>query len=186
MWDNTVYLDQGTEGACVGFAWAHDLAGQPRAMEGITYRHALVIYNEAKKIDEWAGEEYEGTSVLAGAKVCRFNGWIQEYRWAFEFADVLKTLSYYGPIVLGIPWYEGMMYPDKDGNIKVSGSIVGGHAILATGIDVANRKVRLHNSWGPTWGDNGNAYISWDDLGTLLKQEGEACVPVKPLAPGTI
>lgn len=37
--------------------------------------------------------------------------------------------------------------------------IVGGHAILAVGYNADG--VRLHNSWGAGWGDNGQCWVSW-------------------------
>lgn len=34
-------------------------------------------------------------------------------------------------------------------------------------------------SWGKNWGDNGTAWIHWDDLSYLLKEGGEACIPTE-------
>jgi hypothetical protein len=62
-------LDQGKEGACVGFAWSHELAAYPVRVEVDDEFARSKIYAEAQKIDEWPGEAYHGTSVLAGAKV---------------------------------------------------------------------------------------------------------------------
>src|SRR5688572_15007850 len=79
-WRGNVVLDQGSEGACVGFAWAHELNARPVVVPDIDAADARSIYTDARKMDEWPGEDYEGTSVLAGAKVVQAAGHITEYR----------------------------------------------------------------------------------------------------------
>jgi hypothetical protein len=173
-------LDQGREGACVGFAWAAERAARP-VPRPTTNADALAIYRAAQVIDEWPGEAYSGTSVLAGAKVARERGWLREYRWAFGLDDALAAISRHGPAVLGIPWYDSMYRPTVNNGratITVSGSVVGGHAILARGVSVKRRQVMLRNSWSALWGLSGDAWISWDDLGRLLADGGECAVPV--------
>jgi len=177
-WRCDQYLDQGVEGACVGFGWAHEIAARPKVHPATT-NLAQHIYNEAKKVDYWAGEDYEGTSVLAGAKVAQKAGYYEKYRWAFTLEDILVSLGYHGPVVIGVNWYEGMDNTDKDGRIHVTGRVVGGHGAILKGISVKDRTVRLHNSWGPRWGVNGDAYLSWDDLDKLRKDQGEFCVPTR-------
>jgi hypothetical protein len=173
-------LDQGREGACVGFAWAAERAARP-VPRPTTDADALAVYRAAQVVDEWPGEAYSGTSVLAGAKVAAERGWLTEYRWGFGLDDALAAISRHGPCVLGIPWYDSMYRPTIKGgraSITVTGTVVGGHAILARGVSVKRREVLLRNSWGPDWGIGGDAAISWDDLGRLLAAGGECCVPV--------
>lgn len=178
-WACDTFLDQGREGACVGFAWAHELAAKPFIIKNVTNKTGHDIYKAAQKLDQWPGENYEGTSVLAGAKAVKNLHAIEEYRWAFGLDDVLQTLAYYGPVVLGVNWFEGMYSPDTHGFIHVTGRKVGGHAILARGINVKEKYIRLHNSWGKKWGMDGDCFLSFDDLGVLLKQRGEACIITK-------
>jgi hypothetical protein len=178
VWACDRVLDQGSEGACVGYSWSHELIADPVPVADIDNYTALAVYHRAQQLDEWPGENYDGTSVLAGAKAIVEAGWLLEYRWAFGLADVLETLSYLGPVILGINWYDGMMDPNSDCYLDVSGGIAGGHAILARGVDVDNQGVLLHNSWGQSWGCDGTAWISWGDLDRLLHEDGEACVPV--------
>lgn len=177
-WRANAYLNQGREGACVGFAWSHELAARPWPVKGITDETARVIYREARKVDQWPGEDYPGTSVIAGAKVAQSQGYITEYRWAFGLDDLRRAIGYKGPAVLGLNWYEGMSAPDADGYIRPTGSVAGGHAILAYSVSETGHFVRLHNSWGASWGQNGACRISFDDLDRLLHEQGEACVPV--------
>ena len=92
--------------------------------------------------------------------------------------DLVMAVGYKGPAVLGIPWYEGMFNVMPCGHIHVTGQVAGGHAILCKGVNVKNRTFTLHNSWGPGWGNNGSALISWDEMDRLLHEQGEAVIPV--------
>jgi hypothetical protein len=193
LWQNGEILDQGSEGACVGFGWtAEALAGPvqvdlkdvsaPRAPKEPN-RFANYVYKEAQKIDQWPGEDYEGTSVLAGAKIMTRYGVIHEYRWAFGVEDIIRSLMSQGPVVLGINWYSGM-YAAPNGKLSISGGHVGGHCILAIGYNPSSERFRgaetviLQNSWGPGWGVEGVAEMTVKDLARLVKEGGEACVPL--------
>ncbi len=177
-WPCSTWLDQGREGACVGFAWAHELAAAPTRIE-TGEAEARVIYREAQQIDPWPGENYEGTSVLAGAQVVQRYGHMAEYRWAFGLQDVVDTVGAYGPCVLGVAWYDGMFRVGEDGFIRVAGRVAGGHAILCRGVNLRGEYVTLRNSWGRSWGKGGDCRLSFADLDRLLREDGEACVPTR-------
>lgn len=177
-WRCPIFLDQGQEGACAGFAVSHEAAARPVTVLGLTDIIAREVYRRAQQIDEWPGESYEGTSVLAAVKSGRERGWYSEFRWAFGLDDLVMALGYKGPAILGLNWYEGMFQPDANGFIRPTGSLLGGHAILANAVSVTKRYVRLHNSWGSDWGTGGGCLISFDDLDRLLREQGEACIPV--------
>ena len=177
-WSVNVFLDQGREGACVGFAWAHDAAARPKVVPLVDDLDALDIYNRARQLDRWPGEAYEGTSVIAGAKAMQERGWLKEYRWAFSEDDLALAVGYKGPAVLGIPWYEGMFSPDEQGFLRPTGAVAGGHAILFIGYSVKHDRYLVHNSWGQGWGARGRAYIHREDVQKLLRENGEACIPV--------
>jgi hypothetical protein len=194
IWANGPILDQGQEGACVGFGWAAEAFAAPvrvrleQMRPGIARepnQFARDIYSTAQKIDEWEGEAYEGTSVLAGAKVMGQIGLVKEYRWAFGIEQVADAVLAKGPVVIGIPWYESMYDTRSDGVVEVSGSVVGGHCLLVVGYRVASGRLDyqdgflLQNSWGAGWGVNGVGLISKADLAWLLQQQGEACVPTR-------
>jgi hypothetical protein len=90
-------------GSCVGYS-------ESRAMSLLnrTRYWGLWLYEEAQKIDEWPGEDYEGTSVRAGFEILRtvghqrlIGGYIQAprlqdgiaaYRWASSVDDVHQTI----------------------------------------------------------------------------------------------
>lgn len=192
-WRNGVILDQGREGACVGFGWAAEALSTPVSVdlsrlkadvprEPTAFAHHL--YQRAKVLDTWDGEEYDGTSVLAGAKAMRESGLIKEFRWCFGIEDVIDALMTKGPVVLGIYWYESM-YAAPEGILSVAGEEVGGHCITAVGFKLAKDSatgedtIILQNSWGYSWGNWGLAEIRVSELAALLNNAGEACVVTK-------
>lgn len=162
---------------CVGFSMAHEIAARPKELPA-DYNLAMNIYREAQKIDEWPGENYEGTSVLAGVKMLHRFGYVEQYRWAFGLDDLVLAVGYQGPAVVGSWWYEEMFDPRDCGRIHVGGNQAGGHAYLINGVSVADRTFTIHNSWGAGWGVNGESKISWDDMDMLLEEDGEACIPM--------
>lgn len=194
MWTTGPILDQGTEGACVGFGWTAQTTAAPFSTNIRTVkipkspttptRYAQYVYETAKKIDEYPGEDYEGTSVLAGAKVLEKDQLLKSYAWGFTIDDVIDGIIARGPVVLGIPWYDGM-YEAPGGVLTVSGNLVGGHCIVAVGYKVSSAKLNgeaavvLQNSWGRKWGKSGLAEIRVSELSRLLKEQGEACLPLK-------
>lgn len=183
-WRCNAWLDQGREGACVAYSLGHELAARVVEVNPTLITNDWLIkkvYWEAQKIDPWEGgsypgasPKYEGTSVLCGVKVLQSYGFFNSYRWGFGIDDVLYGLGHNGPAVLGIAWYEGMYSPDGNGFVHPNGNVAGGHAILARAINVKEEFVTLHNSWGSSWGKNGDCYITFEDLNRLLKEDGEA------------
>lgn len=176
-------IDQGREGACVGFAVVNELQSRPSEVvigtEVVTNKFAVErIYYEAQKNDPWPGgsypdavPKYAGTSVLAGVKVAQELGYFKEYRWAFGLRDLVLGVGHRGPAILGIAWYEANYTPDANGFIAPVGKPIGGHAILARGVKIVWREglswetdewnavdldasyFTLRNSWGK-WGHN--------------------------------
>ena len=194
-WPLDIVLDQGSEGACVGFAVAHELRAVPAKVPVLDNADARKLYHRAQQIDEWPGGAYagaspfyEGTSVLAGIKAAQELGHLSEYRWAFNVDELATAVSRTGPAIIGINWHWDMYTPVRRDEwpvphspfwIRPTGPIVGGHAILVRGFNVRADAFCLHNSWGRGWGANGLAWISRTDLGNLLAANGEACIPVK-------
>jgi hypothetical protein len=192
-WKCDGWLDQGSEGACVGFGWSHDLIAKP-VVDEVDTKFARALYKQAQTLDDDPGEDYSGTSVLAGAKALAAQGYMKEYRWAFGLEDLLQAVGHHGDAVLGINWYTGMDNPDKDGFVKVEGTVRGGHCLICLAvklykkdstkqytmdnIDLTKSYATLHNSWGKDWGVNGECKITLADLSRLLSEDGEACIPV--------
>jgi len=182
VWRLLAKLDQGHEGACCGFGWAHELNALPVSIK-VSNASARALYRRAQQLDPWPGEEptYSGTSVLAGAQAVQEAGHLDEYRWAFDADDVLATLAAHGPVVIGVNWHAGMFKPDRNGYIAPTGAVLGGHCVCLRGI--LRRRGSWHvvgrNSWGASWGSGGDFKISAKHLAQLLEAGGDACVPVR-------
>jgi hypothetical protein len=177
-WSVNKWLDQKDQPSCVGFSWAQELIARPVKVPNIENTDGTKIYNEAQNLDEWEGNSYEGSSVLGGAKAVQKFGYITEYRWAFGIDDLILAVGYKGPVVLGINWYNNMFETDSNGFVHVSGGIAGGHAILCYRVNIKLKEFSLWNSWSADWGVNGTCKVSFSDMDRLLKEEGEACIPV--------
>jgi hypothetical protein len=105
---------------------------------------------------------------------------VDSYWWAVTWAEVETGLLGLGPMTAGMDWHGDMMDVDAAGFIHPSGGLVGGHCVKLDGINVPERKVRMKNSWGRTWGRNGFAWIRFEDLEYLLfGANGEAALAVE-------
>jgi len=180
LWACGPVLDQKQEGSCVGHGFAHELAAFPYPIKNITHAEAVKLYKKAQTLDEWPGSNYEGTSVLAGVKAVQemYPRAIESYRWANTLQDVIATVGWHGPVVIGVNWYSGFYNPDSNGTIYISGSIAGGHCLLIRAVDIVKNRFMLRNSWGSGWGKKGNCFISFDNMNRLLRESGEFCVPI--------
>lgn len=178
-WPSGWWGDQGALPWCVAYSWRHWVEDGPVAAPGhpsdVELRDA---YHWMQLNDEWPGTDYDGTSVRAGAKFWQERGVIGEYRWAWTLDTVVQALLEAGPVVLGTNWYSGMFTPDRDGIIRPTGSLAGGHAYLANGVNVDRNLVRIKNSWGRSWGRRGYAWLPFGSLERLLIEDGDACMPL--------
>lgn len=181
---NGMWGDQGPTPRCVGFAWGHYLEDGPITHAPLAPGSGWIfnpddIYREAQLLDVWPGENYDGTSVRAGAKALQRRGLVGSYYWAWSLDAVLDALAFAGPVVVGTRWYQTMFSPDEHAMIRIGGGIAGGHAYVLDGYNLGREVVRIKNSWGRSWGNKGFAYISFDDLERLLNEGGEACIALE-------
>jgi hypothetical protein len=177
-WPSGWWGDQGYTPQCVAYSWLHWVEDGP-----ITHDYAAppvinptTLYKECQKVDEWPGENYDGTSVRAGAKRLQAHKLISSYYWAWNVDTVVDALLTTGPVVVGTWWHYNMFFPDSAGLIKLGGGKAGGHAYLLNGVNTKTGLIRIKNSWGRQWGKGGHAYISIDEMDTLIRDQGEACL----------
>jgi len=183
-WDDGWWGDQGNTYECVAYSWMHYLEDGPVIQDGFQrnkpFYETTDFFDLCQKHDRWEGEGQKGTSVRAGAKILHHLNIIESYHWATSMDDVINCLKYVGPMVAGTRWYRGMSIPEtregKRGVIRTKGKASGGHAYVLNGIDEDRQLIRIKNSWGQHWGQNGHAYISFDDFNSLLETGGDACI----------
>lgn len=141
------HYDQGREGACTGFASARAatlygrrlFAGQP-------------VYEEARRIDEWPGEDYDGTSVNAA-----LNAWRHKGMWTVR---------------------KGVAAPHNDPRWAIHSFFwcKTGEELLDA-LKSAEPFVRIRNSWGVNYPAEVRMPIEVLDR-MLRQQDGEAGVPI--------
>lgn len=169
--------DQQQTSKCVGFGFAHYIEDGPVTHKGqAPIADPNKIYEIAQDLDQWPGNDYDGTSVLAGAKALVQMGFIKEYRWAYTLSDMIEAVLELGPVVVGTNWYEAMFKPDEKGLIKIGGDIAGGHCWKVDAVNVKTKLFRLKNSWGREWGRKGFADIRFLDMERLIHEDGEICI----------
>lgn len=206
VWRHGAVLDQGQEGACVGFGSAGAVAAQPLSRAGVTDTYARNWYKAAQRLDDWPGEAYEGTSVLAGCLEGRRREMWSGFRWAKTPAELAAGIvkDELGPAIIGVQWspqlYDvpatGTLSPD----VKLDPNL--GHCVLLFGYAPAwsdcSPELRadldaiglaraaelicqpafpLLNSWGESWGDGGVALAPAELVQRWVNARGEFGLP---------
>jgi hypothetical protein len=182
-------LDQGAIGSCTGNATAQALNCDPLMPADrrvLTEADALAIYSAGTRIDKYPGTYLPtdtGCDGLSVAKAAVKLGVATAYDHAFGLAHTLGALVL-RPVMIGIPWTQGMFHLDDDGYLEPLGPVVGGHEVCLTAIDTAAENVTVLNSWSSSWGTNGTAKMRWAILGQLLGQGGDATILHTRVGPG--
>jgi len=181
IWEHGEILDQGEEGACVGFAWTAWYNSKPLGFNRqLGNRDAFGWYNRAKEIDPWPGTNYDGTATSAGADVAMERGYINRYLWAGSVQEVEAWLLNRGPVVVGSNWFYSMDDVDN-GFIRVDSSTGarGGHAYLLIGKGRDGNYV-FQNSWGTSYGREGLVRMRPFDFNNLVKYgDSEFCTALQ-------
>lgn len=200
-------LDQGQLGSCTGNAGigclgtdpfydtlrSPGMAADPSALaRGITSgvyplteAGAVALYSEATKLDDAPGSyppDDTGSDGLSVAKALKSAGEISGYQHTFTLTDALLALGQ-TPVITGVNWYEDMFNPDADGRLHITGALAGGHEFVVDEIDAEHERVWMTNSWGTSWGLAGRAYLTFDDWGKLLADQGDVTVFTPLTAP---
>ena len=182
-------LNQYGEGACTGFALAAAInLLYSRAGEDIQVS-ARMLYEMAKRNDEWPGEDYDGSSLRGAIKgwsnmgVCKDELWRYRvtrkgdltvrrakearshtlgayYRLRPRISHYHAALNEAGVIVVSAKVHAGWDDP-ADGRIVKKKKTTGGHAFAVVGYDKTGFWVQ--NSWTDGWGDKGLALWSYED-----------------------
>lgn len=184
VWQHGDILNQGNEGACVGFGWtAWDNAKPMGFREQQGYDFAFDWYKDAQEIDPWPGTDYEGTTVRAGARIGVRRGFLSQYLWAASKADIDAWVLTRGPIVVGSTWFRSMDEVGPLGWMKVdpSSGKRGGHCYLLLGRRSGNYV--FQNSWGPNYADDGLFYMNTENFKKLIAWgDAEFCTALQTMA----
>lgn len=184
-------LDQGQEGACTGFGLAtvaHFLLRSRGYKPDLTKISPLMLYDMARRYDEWAGEDYEGSSCRGAMKgwfkhgVCSVELWqrgrevpqVQVERDAanrplgayfrVNHKDIIAmhaAISEVGVLYASATVHAGWEKVKKNGRIVLSNTVLGGHAFAIVAYD--REGFWIQNSWGNDWGYKGFCHIGYDD-----------------------
>jgi hypothetical protein len=185
-------MDQGATPQCVAFSAETLLYCGPVVNTKDPDPRAL--YHLAQELDEWEGEDYDGTSVRAGQKALQQLGFIQSYLWATTAQEAAAFLLTHGPVVFGTAWTDSMMEPVhtlgdfwlKVDRAQVNDQDVAGHAYCIAGVhtekqcpDGTKGAFQIINSWGHHWGEHGRVWLSMSDADALLAASGECALPTE-------
>ena len=185
-----IILDQKSEGACTGFALAATINMlNQRAGRDIIVSPRM-LYEMAKRSDEWPGEDYDGSSLRGAIRGWRNMGVCEEEYWPYRVGrnrgelsiDAAKNArkhtlgAYYrlkpiishfhsalnetGVIAVSAKVHTGWNQPVA-GVIEQKTRMTGGHAFIIVGYN--DKGFWVQNSWGKKWGDNGVALWSYED-----------------------
>ncbi|PCI09707.1 peptidase C1 [bacterium] len=191
-------LNQGREGACTGFSLAavvnylkHNRAGALQLIEKESASPRM-LYEMAKRYDEWEGEDYEGSSIRAAMKgwnkhgVCRHSVWPYRNETNPRFTtkrqiDALEMpLGNYfrvrhnhlnqihsaiveaGILCASANIHAGWDEPNNDTGRIAFSSEPRGGHAFAI-VGYDREGLWIQNSWGRDWGLNGFAHITYDD-----------------------
>ena len=188
-------LNQGQEGACTGFGLAtvvHYLLRRRQVIPDLTEISPRMLYEMAKRYDEWAGEDYDGSSARGAMKGWHKHGVCTGELWTYSPTNVDRQLtgtrsrdavkrplgSYFrvnhqdlvamhaAIAEVGILYATATVHAGWN-RITTEGSIPFTDEILGGHafaiVAYDDRGFWIQNSWGNEWGLNGFACISYDD-----------------------
>jgi hypothetical protein len=189
-------LDQQSEGACVGFASAavvNYLLGN-RSDRGRSKPDRVsprMLYEMARRYDEWEGEHYEGSSIRGAMKGWFNHGVCTEKLWPYDPKHAGRISpdaaldarrrplgAYYrvhhrrlnhmhdavgeaGILLASSAVHAGWDEVGDDGFVPYRREDRGGHAFAIIGYDETG--FWIQNSWGEDWGFWGFGHLSYDD-----------------------
>jgi hypothetical protein len=185
-------LNQRTDGGSVAYGWASmmeqvDPVNFPATGHAVDLIGGGARQDDMQELEPLVRKVYVGSSLLGGARYLKRAGFITGYHWAETADDVITTLCAYGPVLLGVSWFDAMYEPLPNGVLEVNGPQVGGHCLLATGYIPGEEAMKMGlghanlvqvvPSLGRGYGVGGRAYLRLMDLHFLMKNGGEAVVP---------
>jgi len=191
MHESSFRIDQGSEGTCVGHGTTNLMAGAPLThMAFPSFAEVNVAHTFARQLyfDITGDTTYqEGAWPRDAMAWCVEKGYASAYYRLVNTDEIIDFLLNHGMVGFASPWYDSMWNVTSGWNynklpylrVDPSTRLAGYHWYVLSGIDLAPDdarapRVRMWNSWGPSWGLNGCAAIAIDDLPILY--DGDAWV----------
>jgi pimeloyl-ACP methyl ester carboxylesterase len=191
---NLAILDQGSEGACTGFGLAATIhlllerGGQPK-----TRVSTRMLYEMARRHDEWPGEDYEGSSLRGALRGWNSMGVCTEKAWPYDpektdaeltivrakeakkitlgayfrlrphLPDYHAALCQAEVIYVSADVHEGWSNPGRNGVIKYTRDTVVDGGHAFAIVGYNDAGFWVQNSWGTDWGRRGLALWTYED-----------------------
>lgn len=192
-----VILDQGIEGACTGFGLAAMVnyllqnRAEPSGQPGKSVS-ARMLYEMAKRYDEWEGEHYEGSSIRGAMKGWHKHGVCTEDKWPYDpnrpghFTPSAQVDALQRP--LGNYFRVRHHHLNQMHSALIETGVLYASAMVHEGwnrVTARNWRIKydpdqigghafaivgydkegfiIQNSWGYTWGKKGFAHLTYDD-----------------------
>jgi len=169
---------------------AHYLLRTHRVGRDATVISPYMFYDLARRYDEWTGENYEGSSCRGAMKgwykhgVCAQPLWPKSQKGAVldharvedaahrplgayfrvnhsSLVAMHSAITEAGVLYASGSVHEGWRSVGRDGIIKPSETMIGGHAFAIVAYDADG--FWIQNSWGTSWGNQGFGRIAYDD-----------------------
>ncbi len=138
-------LDQGTEGACTGFALAavinYHLIKNKRVSAASIQKECVsprMLYEMARRYDEWPGEDYVGSSARGSVKGWTAHGVVKKWQWEDDMTGPSHLDESLAKAAMEVP--SGAYYRVMHRNIRDMHA-----AISETGILYAT--LMVHQGW---------------------------------------
>jgi Papain family cysteine protease len=188
-------LDQGTEGACTGFGLATVANYLLRGRKVVPSKDCVspyMLYDLARRYDEWPGEDYSGSSARGAMKgwhkhgACLDSNWTRDRAmdakadWGGRWTDARKRplgayfrVNHRDLVAMHSAIAEvGILYATA--TVHSGWDSVGADGLIPwekrrTGghafaiVAYDEQGFWIQNSWGPDWGRKGFAQVSYDD-----------------------
>ena len=147
----SMVLDQGREGACTGFAMAAVVNFLRAKKKQTALVSPRMLYELARRYDEWPGEDYDGASARGAIKgwvkhgVCLRSSWKDDKHGMTHMSDAIIKQA------MGVP--GGAYYRIRPYNVRDMHT-----ALNETGILYAT--LMVHSGWADPGADKGSKPVS--------------------------
>lgn len=186
------FYNQGSNGACVGFALSECMSILNRRRYDARW-----LWDRAKERDEWPDTnpgDNNGTSGRAGFEALRDLGHVRVYgsktyppalpegisafRWMTTIDEIRTAISEGLPVCLGTWWYTGFDNPVRGAGgfywlptpEMGFGERRGGHEICLTGASDRYQAFTTPNSWGLPYSER----VPYSTVERMLAEDGDA------------